>query len=702
MSSYRSWYSRDSGRADNSILGREDLLPPTHFEEPTFLERCEFCHKVSFTKLFGVTNFKRPHEMTYKPKLRRNPGYRLGCELCRLLGKCLPSDDRKTDLFQLKPVLATEALCLSVTDRDPTYARETAIYAEVVTGMWGMSVDISYPSSIFLALEQPPSSQHYFRPQPDPSALIDFLRVKKWLKNCQTKHDAQCSHSIKDVVQLDADNLEGFRLIDVQTLEIVPAASWMRYVTLSYVWGRSSRSIAQWENLRSGDLTKLPATIADAIEVTRQLGERYLWVDQVCINQGNAHETRAQIQNMCQIYAQALLTIVALSSQGADSGLPGGSAARPRELHHLSAMVNEYRVIARKIASVEQFATTYWNTRAWTMQEAMFSRRCLCFTDEEVILWCKSHIYREIVDDASMLCQVEPRWDDTAPDAKTLPMRMSFREKWNLESYMRLVAMYTSRDLTYGTDALNAFAGISRQLEISLDSAFYWGLPAVGFIRALLWLPRQRFTSQQVRHPNLSFDYFPSWSWAGTAGGVDYNHLTGYVMGIYELPKRKIPHEEQGRITELFPRFGTEGSRVRLPINVAEIVQYPDEDSPNPKMLVLKTWVANFRLVHDMDYKILTPTGRQIFDLLGRANLRNCMKEQNGNTLKDLHNVDVKFIILMRWNGFKRIGDTSTIDVVYTMLVRFVGDVAYRVAIVAFDARDWEATSASYQQVTLG
>ena len=28
-------------------------------------------------------------------------------------------------------------------------------------------------------------------------------------------------------------------MINVQTLEIVPAASWMRYVTLSYVWGRS-------------------------------------------------------------------------------------------------------------------------------------------------------------------------------------------------------------------------------------------------------------------------------------------------------------------------------------------------------------------------------------------------------------------------------------------------------------------------------
>jgi hypothetical protein len=337
--------------------------------------------------------------MTYKPKLQRKGWLGRDCELCCFLEKCLPSGDRKTNLIQLKPVLATEALCLSVTGRDPTYTGKTAIYAEVVTGMgvssvntrsetWdnGMDMALGYPSSIFLALEHPPSSQLYFRPQPDPSALVDFLRVKKWLKHCQTKHDAQCSHSIKDVVHLDANNLEGFRLIDVQTLEIVPAASWMRYVTLSYVWGRSSRSIARWENLRSGGLTKLPATIADAIEVTRQLGERYLWIDQVCINQGNAHETRAQIQNMCQIYAQALLTIVALSSQGADSGLPGGNAARPRELHHLSAMVNGYRVIARKIASVEQFATTYWNTRAWTMQEAMFSRRCLCFTDEEVIL----------------------------------------------------------------------------------------------------------------------------------------------------------------------------------------------------------------------------------------------------------------------------------------------------------------------------
>lgn len=266
---------------------------------------------------------------------------------------------------------------------------------------------------------------------------------------------------------------------------------------------------------------------------------------------------------------------------------------------------------------------------------------------------------------------------------------------------MRLVAMYTSRDLTYGTDALNAFAGISRQLEISLKCVFYWGLPSVGFIRALLWLPRQRFTDQQVRHPNLPFGYFLSWSWAGTAGGVDYNHLTGHVMGIYELPKRELPHEKQGRSAELFLSSGIKGSKVRLPISVAEVVQYPDEDSPNPKALVLNTWVANFRLVYDTDYKIISPTGRQIFDLLGRSNLRNCMKEQNEDALKELHNADVRFIALMRWNDFKRIGDTSTIDVVYAMLLQFVDDIAYPVAVVAFDARDWEATSTSYQQVTL-
>lgn len=46
------------------------------------------------------------------------------------------------------------------------------------------------------------------------------------------------------------------------------------YVALSYVWGPPS---GDW-----------PPTILNAVEVTKRLEEKYLWVDRLCVNRSNA------------------------------------------------------------------------------------------------------------------------------------------------------------------------------------------------------------------------------------------------------------------------------------------------------------------------------------------------------------------------------------------------------------------------------
>jgi hypothetical protein len=70
-----------------------------------------------------------------------------------------------------------------------------------------------------------------------------------------------------------------------------------KYVALSYVWGPPS---GDW-----------PKTILDAVEVTKQLGEKYLWVDRLCINQSNLQEKQFLISKMDAIYEGAEFTIVA-------------------------------------------------------------------------------------------------------------------------------------------------------------------------------------------------------------------------------------------------------------------------------------------------------------------------------------------------------------------------------------------------------
>ncbi|KAF4854138.1 hypothetical protein CGCSCA4_v001849 [Colletotrichum siamense] len=62
--------------------------------------------------------------------------------------------------------------------------------------------------------------------------------------------------------------------------------------------------------------------VRQAIALTSLVGQRYLWVDTLCIDHSRIAESTTQLQNMGAIYANASLTIVALD-RDAEDGFPG-------------------------------------------------------------------------------------------------------------------------------------------------------------------------------------------------------------------------------------------------------------------------------------------------------------------------------------------------------------------------------------------
>ena len=78
------------------------------------------------------------------------------------------------------------------------------------------------------------------------------------------------------------------------------------------------------------------------------------------------------------------------------------------------------------------------------------------------------------------------------------------------------------------------------------------------------------------------------------------------------------------------------------------------------------------------------------------------MKEHDESVQAELRGSSCDFVAMARWDGFTRIGEESTIDVVYAMLVRYSENVAYRVAIVAFNAKEWEGAEPVEQSIVLG
>ena len=136
----------------------------------------------------------------------------------------------------------------------------------------------------------------------EPKSDIGLGRV--WLDCCRQAHKF-CAPK-----KLAGESLPGFRAINcAKTPLVVEDRPWSEnYVALSYVWGPPS---GDW-----------PKTIRDAVEVTKQLGEQYLWVDRLCIDQSNLQEKQFLISKMNAIYEGAEFTIVAAAGD-ARTGLPG-------------------------------------------------------------------------------------------------------------------------------------------------------------------------------------------------------------------------------------------------------------------------------------------------------------------------------------------------------------------------------------------
>lgn len=165
---------------------------------------------------------------------------------------------------------------------------------------------------------------------------IDLDLVKSWYLDCKNEHGSACTrHStmrdfVDGVKQKWRQRLT-IRLIDVRSESLVRGESSMLYVALSYVWGGASMTKLLKENeselSQPGALStpgiSLPRTIRDAIELTRRLGERFLWIDSLCLTQDDSDEMSFALSRMDLIYDRAVLTIIAANGHDANACLPG-------------------------------------------------------------------------------------------------------------------------------------------------------------------------------------------------------------------------------------------------------------------------------------------------------------------------------------------------------------------------------------------
>ncbi|KAI1370867.1 heterokaryon incompatibility protein-domain-containing protein [Hypoxylon crocopeplum] len=406
----------------------------------------------------------------------------------------------------------------------------------------------------------PSNSQMNYLPRLEVGSYINIPLLKNWLEECQN-HE----HSKKAIERGGTDLFQPqypFRLIDVDEECLVRKESAVAYVALSYVWGRiptllfpgdddqvvpilltlkrnveelsAPKSLSE-SRPASRTMGRIPRTVRDAMEFTRQMGMKYLWVDTLCIVQDDLGDKARLIGRMDDVYDCATATIIAASGSDADAGLNGVS---PRTGHPIepTKIVDgsdeaTFDLSPCLLSLCEEVRSATWNTRGWTFQEQSLSQRCLYFTAEEVFFNCSEAQRREGYDYAAKRpknVDVEVR---TGPPFWTKNLRRDLDPTpyhylgdvnggLDIEDYQTAVQEYSRKNLTYANDMLNAFEGIFNRFKRSGNASDLrirqtQGIPPHLLYQALLWFPSDG-SKKRVCEPAQSgepADQFSTWSW---------------------------------------------------------------------------------------------------------------------------------------------------------------------------------------------
>lgn len=320
------------------------------------------------------------------------------------------------------------------------------------------------------------------------------------------------------------------------------------YVCLSHCWGGHvalQTTTSTIHELESGiEWSKIPLTFQHAIDMTYQLGIKYLWIDSLCIVQDDPEDWRHESGQMASIYSKAFVTLAATNAKDSRQGFYT-TPPRTRDYREitLSHTENAFSVCVRPEISTKRFCQGDLPLllRAWFLQERLLSSRVIHFADTFVYWECSAtrECEKNTRVDPSFKkdCFMTQRVDQQNPFQPVPKSEGSFvlQRKWH-----KIIAEYSRLDLSKRQDVMPALQGVAAYIQEERKCDYYAGLWKDNILYDLLW----RSASPSRRSANY---YAPSWSWASHMGRVSWDeqnvsfHPEAQVLSISTTPAGQNP-----------------------------------------------------------------------------------------------------------------------------------------------------------------
>lgn len=318
-----------------------------------------------------------------------------------------------------------------------------------------------------------------------------------------------------------------------------------KYAALSHCWGAGSPLKLTTSTLQEytkgvgvlwGDISPL---FRDAIDFSRRLGLRFLWIDSLCIIQDALEDWKVEGEKMAQVYNNAYVTLAATASKDNHSTM--FTPATP--VFTVNASTDDgqpYRLrIRQDVNQVQESNPSLFPLlkRGWVFQERLLSPRVIHFGPGE-IFWECFECSRYEFDPRVYSPKLKMRWEST-----------------NCEIWWReLIKQYTELELTYPNDRLMALAGVMDKMRTIRRDEYIGGIWKKTLLDDLLW------TVVEPEPATARLEIAPSWSWASRNVAVSYKALD-YFKDVsrefrsYEASVLNInmdvnePHQIRGSLT---------------------------------------------------------------------------------------------------------------------------------------------------------
>jgi len=377
--------------------------------------------------------------------------------------------------------------------------------------------------------------------------------IKTWDRHCQKGHHYCNADLLSQMLPLLPT-----RVIEIETdgQARITETKGMRaqYLTLSYCWGQGKRLLStlgsglyeQFKQKLPLDDT-MPRTFRDALQVTKALGYRYLWIDALCIIQDDLEDVGKEMAKMGGTYRQSTLTIYAANGPDTDSGLFSKRDARDSKSCNVRITLERDSNCLQACISIQTLRMSHrsvLSTRGWVLQEQVLSGRLLIFNTSAVEWSCVTTFARENNPCMSRVSDQEEAVKSMCSqtnDAMRLIVRRpdifnrrptsshKRRRDAHFDIWYDMVANYTRRALSVDSDKLLAVAGLASLMGEHYGLTYVTGLWKEDLQVGLCWYVTSRndmFCKDGPRCITENFpDYLaPTWSWA-SAHGMCVNFL---------------------------------------------------------------------------------------------------------------------------------------------------------------------------------